>query len=107
MRNDEIQAEGRTNIPLWDKRPAYGRYPKSDISDLEDWNATPGPSHPAGNNCDIRCEKDKNDNRNHSTEPHRPRSRGLDNCRGHGPSDPSDSSSDSMYNPCTHHHDRY
>jgi hypothetical protein len=88
---------------LWDKRPAYGGYPKSDISDLEDWNTTPGPSCPAGNNRDTCHENDKNDNRNHSSETHRPKSRGLDNHRGHDPSDPSDSSSSgSMYNPRTH-----
>ena len=89
----KLQAEGQTNIPLWDKQPAYGRYPKSEVSDLEDWNTTPGPSCPAGNNHDIHHENDKSDNRNHSSETHRPRSRGIDNHRGHNPSDPSDSSS--------------
>ena len=93
---------GRSNIPVHDKRPAYGEYPRSENSGQQDQNATPGPSRPRRADQDIRHRRisDCESSRSRTHDKHsRPLSRDKIGRQGKDPSDPDDSeSSDSTYN---------
>ena len=101
MRQADLRDSGRSNIPARDKRPAYGGYPRSEISGQPDQNATPGPSHPRRADRDTRHRRISDHESNHSrirNRNSRPLSRERRDHQGNVPSDPDDEgSSDSMY----------
>src|SRR6202167_3066714 len=101
MRESDLRAEGRTNIPSRDKRAAYGGYPRSDTSGR---NATAGPSGLNGGRRGGDGRDDNDDHRNDQRNDHSNNSRRHSSrdhrSGGNDPSEPSDdSSSDRSYRP--------
>ena len=101
MRESDLRAEGRTNIPSRDKRAAYGGYPRSDTSGR---NATAGPSGLNGGRRGGDGREDNDDHRNDQRNDHSNNSRRHSSrdhrSGGNDPSEPSDdSSSDRSYRP--------
>jgi hypothetical protein len=109
MRQADIRDNGRSNIPVHNKQPAYGGYPQSESSGQQDRNATPGPSHPRRADQDIRHRRisDRESSRSCMHDKcSRPSSRDKIGPQGKDPSDPDDSeSSDSTYKDHTRYHD--
>ena len=104
----DLREEGRTNIPVQDKCPAYGGYPRSEDTDPKNGNATPGPSGPRGemgqNRPRTHSDQDSEHRSDHHLRNHPSRRQApRDYQMNKDPSDPdesnNDSSSDDSYRP--------